>query len=310
MHGIGQKNRQRIGQAVRPAGRLAAAALLAFCFFGVCYPELAFSGDVCRKADGSAMEAQDYEALLDAPEGGLQITFSFLTPEKRGGIRNPPESLTERRAAGRKITLEAQECRERPVGVFDSGVGGLTVVREIMRQIPNEKSYISGTRPGCLWQQVPGNGDPFLGADRPLSADAAGEGHCGGLQHRQRPMPWTRWRRRSIFHHRRGEARRKGGRRYHEKRAGGVIGTEGTIGSGIYSSYIHQLRPEVRVTGKACPLFVPLVEEGLWEDPVTGRDRLPIPVGADRYRDRYPDPGLYPLSADPENRGQDHGGRA
>lgn len=49
----------------------------------------------------------------------------------------------------------------------------------------------------------------------------------------------------------------------------GVIATEGTISSNIYTTYIRQLRPEVQVTGKACPLFVPLVEEGLWQDPVT-----------------------------------------
>ena len=35
--------------------------------------------------------------------------------------------------------METLEYRERPIGVFDSGVGGLTVAREIMRQIPNEK---------------------------------------------------------------------------------------------------------------------------------------------------------------------------
>ena len=40
--------------------------------------------------------------------------------------------------------MEALEYRERPVGVFDSGVGGLTVVREIMRQIPNEKIVYFG----------------------------------------------------------------------------------------------------------------------------------------------------------------------
>ena len=114
MHGIGQKNRQRIGQAVRPAGRLAAAALLAFCFFGVCYPELAFSGDVCRKADGSAMEAQDYEAILDAPEGGLQITFSFLTPEKRGG---------DQESAGESDGTEG--CREED-NVGSTGMQGET----------------------------------------------------------------------------------------------------------------------------------------------------------------------------------------
>ena len=49
----------------------------------------------------------------------------------------------------------------------------------------------------------------------------------------------------------------------------GVIGTEGTIGSQIYTEYIHNINPDARVIGKACPLFCPLVEEGLWQDPVT-----------------------------------------
>lgn len=49
----------------------------------------------------------------------------------------------------------------------------------------------------------------------------------------------------------------------------GVIATEATIGSGIYKRYIQENNAEATVLGKACPLFVPLVEEGLWEDPVT-----------------------------------------
>ena len=49
----------------------------------------------------------------------------------------------------------------------------------------------------------------------------------------------------------------------------GVIATSGTISSNTYTEYIKKLRPDVEVLGKACPLFVPLVEEGLWEDPVT-----------------------------------------
>ena len=49
----------------------------------------------------------------------------------------------------------------------------------------------------------------------------------------------------------------------------GVIATEATIGSRIYSKYIQELNENVTIYGKACPLFVPLVEEGLWQDPVT-----------------------------------------
>ena len=49
----------------------------------------------------------------------------------------------------------------------------------------------------------------------------------------------------------------------------GVVATEATISSGIYSRYIEEHDKSANVVGKACPLFVPLVEEGLWEDPVT-----------------------------------------
>ena len=49
----------------------------------------------------------------------------------------------------------------------------------------------------------------------------------------------------------------------------GVIATEATIGSQIYTQYIKDLNKDVTIFEKACPLFVPLVEEGLWQDPVT-----------------------------------------
>lgn len=49
----------------------------------------------------------------------------------------------------------------------------------------------------------------------------------------------------------------------------GIIGTVGTVGSGIHASYLKELDPEITVIGKACPLFVPLVEEGWLHDPVT-----------------------------------------
>ena len=49
----------------------------------------------------------------------------------------------------------------------------------------------------------------------------------------------------------------------------GVIATEATIHSDIYARYIQELNQNVTIYGKACPLFVPLVEEGLLEDPVT-----------------------------------------
>ena len=48
-----------------------------------------------------------------------------------------------------------------------------------------------------------------------------------------------------------------------------MIATDATIGSNVYTDYIHQINQNVQVIGKACPLFCPLVEEGLLKDPVT-----------------------------------------
>ena len=89
----------------KPCGRfrmrwkeLAAAALLLLCFWGVFYPELAFPADVCRRADGSTPEAEDYEKILNAQEGELRVTFSFLKqkPEKRREDMKTPDEEEHR----------------------------------------------------------------------------------------------------------------------------------------------------------------------------------------------------------------------
>ena len=49
----------------------------------------------------------------------------------------------------------------------------------------------------------------------------------------------------------------------------GVIGTPGTVRSGAYAAAVRALRPDVEVVARACPLFVPLVEEGWLDHPVT-----------------------------------------
>jgi glutamate racemase len=48
-----------------------------------------------------------------------------------------------------------------------------------------------------------------------------------------------------------------------------VIGTKATIGSGAYEHSLRAARPDIRVTSLSCPLLVPLIEEGLLDDPVT-----------------------------------------
>jgi glutamate racemase len=49
----------------------------------------------------------------------------------------------------------------------------------------------------------------------------------------------------------------------------GVIGTRATIKSGAYERALRSLNPEIRVTARACPLLVPLIEEGWLEQPIT-----------------------------------------
>ena len=72
--------------------------------------------------------------------------------------------------------------RNAPVGVFDSGIGGLTVAREIMRNLPYGKNRIFRRHSqSSLWKQIQRNGDPLFPPDHSFSAGTEGEGHCGGL---------------------------------------------------------------------------------------------------------------------------------
>ncbi len=160
--------------------------------------------------------------------------------------------------------------KDAPIGVFDSGFGGLTVVREIMRQIPNEKIVYFGdtarvpygsksketitrfSRQIAHFLQTQ-NVKTIVVACNTASAYALDELE----KEMDIPMIGVVKPGAKVA----AEATRNG--------KVGVIATSATIGSEIYTTYIKQLKPQVRVTGKACPLFVPLVEEGLLEDPVT-----------------------------------------
>ena len=164
-----------------------------------------------------------------------------------------------------------------PIGVFDSGVGGLTVAREIMRQIPNERIVYFGdtarlpygnksketiirysrqivnflksegvkaivvacnTASAFALEEIKDEvGVPIIGVVKPGARTAV-----------------------SVTRNKRI----------------GIIATEGTISSGLYTKVIKEQDPEIEVFGKACPLFVSLVEEGWTHDSIT--DQV-----ADRY---------------------------
>jgi glutamate racemase len=152
---------------------------------------------------------------------------------------------------------------DRPIGVFDSGVGGLTVMRAVTELLPYEDIiYLGDTA------RVPyGNRGPDtirryavnatnLLADRGVKAMvvACNTASAFGLeavdQHHDMPVlgviePVART----------AAAATQTG-------AIGVIGTRGTVRSGCYPAAIERLRPGVSVHQTPCPLFVPLAEEG------------------------------------------------
>ncbi len=164
-----------------------------------------------------------------------------------------------------------QDSKNLPIGVFDSGLGGLTVAREIMRNLPMEQIVYFGdtarvpygsksrqtirrysrqivrflktqeikaivvacnTATALAMEAIreEAEGIPVIGVVEPGARVACQESRKGRI---------------------------------------GVIATRATIGSNVYSEAIHAIRPEAQVISKACPLLVPLVEEGWLHDKIT-----------------------------------------
>ena len=163
-----------------------------------------------------------------------------------------------------------KQLQHAPIGVFDSGVGGLTVAREIMRQIPNEKIVYFGDTARLPYGSK--SKDTITRYSRQIvrfletqdvkaivvACNTASAYALDSLE-KEIQMPII-----GVV-----KPGAKVAAEVTQNGKIGVIGTEGTIGSQIYTEYIHNINPDARVIGKACPLFCPLVEEGLWQDPVT-----------------------------------------
>ncbi|HVZ77266.1 MAG TPA: glutamate racemase [Gemmatimonadaceae bacterium] len=153
-----------------------------------------------------------------------------------------------------------------PIGVFDSGIGGLTVVHELMRQLPHESIVYFGDT-----ARVPyGNKGPetvqryareiadFLearGVKAIVVACNTATAHALPTLRAERRIPVI-----GVV-----EPGARAAVRTSTSHRIGVIGTAGTIRSGAYVRAIHALQADAQVTAAACPLFVPLVEEG-WTD--------------------------------------------
>jgi glutamate racemase len=157
-----------------------------------------------------------------------------------------------------------------PIGVFDSGIGGLTVVRELMRQLPNESIIYFGDTARVPYG--PKSPDTVVRYSREIVEFLRNEGvkavvvacntataHALGALREENTLPIV-----GVI-----GAGARGAARATRSGSVGVIGTQGTINSRAYERAIAAASPNTKITAVACPLFVPLVEEGWLDTDVT-----------------------------------------
>lgn len=157
-----------------------------------------------------------------------------------------------------------------PIGVFDSGIGGLTVVRELKRRFPRESIVYFGdtarlpygSKSAATVRRFSVENTRFLinhGVKLVVIACNTSSAVALEVLRREFDIP--------VF----GVVEPGARAAVAATRTGriGVIGTYATIASGSYVKAIRALKPDAQVHAVACPLFVPLAEEGWTDHPVT-----------------------------------------
>ncbi|HEX5132130.1 MAG TPA: glutamate racemase [Candidatus Krumholzibacteria bacterium] len=157
-----------------------------------------------------------------------------------------------------------------PIGVFDSGIGGLTVLRELLARLPGE-SFVYfgdtarvpyGTKSAETVRRFSRENIHFLlerGVKMVVVACNTASSHALPALESEFDVPIV-----GVIE----PGVRAAVGATHSGRVG-VIGTAATIRSDAYPSRIRAERPDATVVSQACPLFVPLVEEGWVDSPVT-----------------------------------------
>jgi glutamate racemase len=157
-----------------------------------------------------------------------------------------------------------------PIGVFDSGVGGLTVLRELRRCLPHEDFiYLGDTARLPYGTKSPGSIRQYsLQAARLLhergvkclvvACNTASAVAIDALAAEFAPIPVL------------GVLEPGAAAACRATRSGriAVLATEGTVRGGAYQAAIARMRPGAVVTARACPLFVALAEEGWTDGPI------------------------------------------
>jgi glutamate racemase len=163
------------------------------------------------------------------------------------------------------------------LGVFDSGMGGLTFVKEIKRRLPNLPIVYFGDTARCPWgnksadliKKYTDEITAFLieqGIENIAIACNTGSAFASDYLRKKYTAinfydvidPVISKIKKEIANLQEGK-----------KMKIGIIGTKGTIENGIYERKIKEIDPQIETYSQACPLFVPLVEENMLEHPIT-----------------------------------------
>lgn len=156
------------------------------------------------------------------------------------------------------------------IGLFDSGIGGLTVVRALLEKAPGaDFVYLGDTARYPYGNKSPETVERYAMEDAEyviqqgaqlviVACNTASALALPKLQASFPDIPFI-----GVVKPAAQAAATLGGKKV------GVIGTRATVNSGIYEKVIHKYLPSAEVVQRACPLFVPLVEEGFLDDQVT-----------------------------------------
>jgi glutamate racemase len=159
--------------------------------------------------------------------------------------------------------------RHSPIGVFDSGVGGLTVLKALLERLPGERTvYLGDTArvpygtksPDVVTRYSLKNAELLMEHGIKLLVVACNTASSVALPALSKALPVPVI---GVI----GPGAAAAAKATRSGRVG-VIGTEGTIASGAYQRALVEARADVVTVTQACPLFVPLAEEGWTEGDV------------------------------------------
>jgi glutamate racemase len=173
--------------------------------------------------------------------------------------------------ARRKQSLQSMHTKvNNPIGVFDSGIGGLSVVRALMARLPFESIIYFGDTARVPYGVKSVETIALYACqiarfllEREVKLLIIACNTMAAVAHRAiadlSPVPVL-----DVI-----DAGARTAVAVTQSKRVGVIGTPATINSGAYNRAIHRLDPEGRIFSQTCPLFVPLVEEGWLEHRAT-----------------------------------------